>query len=261
MMRLSVAQCSHRGGRASNEDYLGFCANETVGCFVLADGTGGYSGGAFAAETVVKEVLAFFSSSPEVSHNTIEGSITTARQALAQARQQRPDFKTMNTTIATLMIDTRQPRAYWSHLGDSRIYLFRNGRARALTSDHSLLQSMIDAGLASGGTRGKSERNTLYAAVGSGEVPERAICEVPVELFEGDAFLLCSDGFWEVVGEEMMETQLLYAASPEQWIENMVKHFPEPETEDQDNFSALAVWVGEREEVTRIFMEPLWHSE
>ena len=53
----------------------------------------------------------------------------------------------MDTTLAVLMLDTQQALAYWSSLGDSRIYLFRHGRARALTSDHSILQSMIDSGL------------------------------------------------------------------------------------------------------------------
>ncbi len=255
MMRLSVAQCSERGGRAKNEDFLGFCANETLGCFVLADGTGGYDGGAFAAETVVQQVLTLFSATPEVSRATIDETIPVARHALSDARRRHPQFAAMNTTMATLMLDTRQALAYWSHLGDSRIYFFRNGRARMLTSDHSVLQSMIDAGLFSGATRGNRERNTLYAAVGSGSVPGRAVCEKPLALLPGDIFLLCTDGFWESIGEETMEALLQHAVSPEHWIDSMVGQLPNPDAAGQDNFSALAIWVGEREEVTRILAE------
>jgi serine/threonine protein phosphatase PrpC len=252
MMRLSVAQRSERGGRLRNEDSLGFCANDTRGCFVLADGAGGHGGGAVAAKVVVKQVLTLFSTTPEVSPENIAASIPAARRALAHVRERYPRLAAMDTTIATLMLDTQKALAYWSYLGDSRIYFFRNGRARTLTNDHSVLQSMIDAGLGSGATRGNKERNTLYAAVGSGEVPAQAICDKPLALQSGDIFLLCSDGFWEKVNEEAMEALLQRATSPEHWLNEMVSQLPDPDSDDQDNFSALAVWIGEQEEITRV---------
>jgi serine/threonine protein phosphatase PrpC len=250
MMRLSVAHRSECGGRKRNEDSIGFCANETVGCFVLADGTGGYEGGALASETVVQKVVAVFSATPRVDHEMIDESITVARSALYEARRVHPEYAEMDTTIATLMLDTEQSLAYWCALGDSRIYLFRSGRARTLTTDHSVLQSMIDAGMFVGEIRGNKKRNLLYAAVGSGEIPERVVCAKPLALQSGDAFLLCSDGFWEGVGEETMEALLRQAVTPEGWIDSMMSELPDPEAAEQDNYSALAIWVGEREEVT-----------
>jgi serine/threonine protein phosphatase PrpC len=250
MMRLSVAQRSERGGRKHNEDSIGFLANETVGCFVLADGTGGYEGGALASETVVQNVVSLFSTAPRVDHKTIGEVIPVARGALLAARKTHPQYAEMDTTIATLMLDTAQSLAYWCSLGDSRIYLFRSGRAHALTTDHSVLQSMIDAGMCGGAIRGNKKRNLLYAAVGSGEIPERVVCDKPLALQSGDIFLLCSDGFWEGVGEEIMEGLLQQAATPEAWIDNMMSELPDPDASEQDNYSALAVWVGDREEVT-----------
>jgi serine/threonine protein phosphatase PrpC len=251
MMGLSVAQCSECGGQLHNEDTLGFCADETLGCFILADGAGGYGGGDVASKAVVSHLLTLFSASPEVSHNTIAATIPAARQALTQCRANHPALSTMDTTMATLMLDTQQALAYWSYLGDSRIYLFRNGRARKLTNDHSILQSMIDGGLLDGATRGNKQRNVLYAAVGSGEIPALAVCEKPLKLQPGDIFLLCSDGFWESVSEEVMEEMLLEAESPEQWLNDMVRQVSDPCAAEQDNFSALAIWVGKAEENTR----------
>ena len=251
MMGLSVAQRSECGGQRRNDDSLGFCADETLGCFVLADGAGGYSGGGVASKLVVRQVLNLFSASPKVSQGAIAATIPAARQALAQFRAKYPRLSAMDTTMATLMLDTQQSLAYWSHLGDSRIYLFRNGRARKLTNDHSILQSMIDGGLLDCATRGNKHRNVLYAAVGSGEIPAQAVCENPLMLQSGDIFLLCSDGFWGSVSEDVMEGMLLEAESPEQWLNDMVGQLPDPSAAEQDNFSALAIWVGRPDENTR----------
>ncbi|MCL1826155.1 MAG: serine/threonine-protein phosphatase [Betaproteobacteria bacterium] len=256
MMRLSVAQRSERGGRVANEDAVAFCANETQGCFVLADGTGGHEGGALASNTVVKQVLIHFSAMPNVGEESAGMLITVARGALSDVRRRYPQFPEMNTTIATLVLDVEQGSAYWNYLGDSRIYLFRNGRARSLTTDHSILQSMIDAGFVTGALRGNSKRNMLYAAVGCDEMPEHAVRDEPLALQPGDAFLLCTDGFWENVDEGIMEEALREAKTPEQWIDDMMEEIPDPLSPDQDNFSAMAVWIGEREATTtRILLE------
>ncbi|MDR2091913.1 MAG: serine/threonine-protein phosphatase [Azoarcus sp.] len=249
-MRLTVAQRSERGGRKRNEDAIGFCANETLGCFVLADGTGGYEGGALASETVVQQVLKHFSAAPRIDLAAIRSSIDVAREALNEARRVNPQFPHMDTTIVTLMLDTERALAYWSSIGDSRIYLFRSGRARTLTTDHSVLQSMIDAGIFTGELRSNQRRNLLYAAVGSEEVPERVVCDEPLVLRSGDIFLLCSDGLWDSVDEATMETLLQQTKNPEQWVDEMVRAVPDPQAPEQDNYSALAIWIGEREEVT-----------
>lgn len=252
MVNLSVAKYSHRGGRSINEDYLGFCANDAIGCFVLADGTGGYEGGAQASEAVVKHILDVFAEKPAVSVEMIQASLGLAKEALQAVRKKHPEFTHMNTTVASLLLDVAHASAYWSHLGDSRVYLFRSGRAHLLTKDHSVLQSMIDAGFAQGDSRGNMDRNTLYASVGSAEVPPHAICSEALVLKSGDAFLLCSDGFWEHVDESTMELTLLQSHGSQAWIDNMVATIAQVDGADNDNLSALAVWVGEQEECTRI---------
>lgn len=254
-MHLSIAHCTETGGRENNQDYVGFCANERMGCFTLADGAGGYQGGEVASRAVVREVLRSFQEAPAVRCAKPDWAIGVAREALERARTLHPDCREMNTTVATLLIDTEAAQATWCQLGDSRIYLFRNGRARVLTHDHSILQAMMDAGFVRGELRGRGDRTALYAAVGSGDTPPTALCEAPLALMPGDAFLLCSDGFWEVLDEADMEEALKGATLPEEWVKGMLARIAQPAAVGMDNFSAIAVWVGERIEVTRIVPE------
>lgn len=251
-MHLSIAHCTETGTRDGNQDFVGFCANESIGCFALADGAGGYEGGEVAARMVVREVLRHFQVAPGKCCANPDWTIAVARDALGRARELHRDCKDMNTTVATLLIDTEAARATWCQLGDSRIYLFRHGRACLLTHDHSVLQAMMDAGFERGSLRGRRDRNTLYAAVGSVDTPPTAVCEVPLVLQSGDAFLLCSDGFWEVLDETAMEEALKEAVLPEDWVKGMLARIQVPGPGDMDNFSALAVWVGPRIEVTRV---------
>lgn len=255
-MHLAIAHCTDVGGQASNDDFVGFCASEEIGCFVLADGTGGYRGGALAARTVVNEVLHRFRESPVYHCSRADWSLETARDALFRARDNHPELSEMNTTLATLLIDLNVGRACWGHLGDSRIYLFRNGRARLLTHDHSVVQAMLDAGYSREPIRGSSYRNALYASVGSEEVPSTALGAEPLSLVEGDAFLMCSDGFWDALDECGMEAALQDVDTPEAWMQGMVDMIRQEGATVDDNFSALAVWVGKKISVTRILAMP-----
>jgi len=255
-MHLSVAHCSETGKRESNQDAVGFCANEQIGCFVLADGAGGHSGGEKASQAVVAGVLSAFRAAPAARCMEAVWLIAVARDALSAARKRHPICPQMDTTMAALLLNTEAAYATWCQLGDSRIYLFRQGRARKLSHDHSILQAMIDAGLMqSSHLRGHKNRNTLYAAVGSPDTPSTAVCRVPFAITQGDAFLLCSDGFWDALPEALMEEALAQAKTPEAWLKRMQEHIHkglEGDKHDMDNFSALAVWVGQRIETTRI---------
>ncbi len=252
MMHLSTAHCTEPGGRENNQDFIGFCANEHIGCFALADGAGGYEGGAEASRSVVQEVLRCFQAAPAARCMDAGWPIEVSRVALATARERHHGYGEMNTTVAVLLINTGEERATWCQLGDSRIYLFRNGRAHKLSHDHSVLQAMIDAGFAQGSPRECRHRNALYAAVGSPDTPPTAVCDAPLRVLQGDAFLLCSDGFWEALHETAMEEALRGAATPEEWVRRMLAYIERPREAEMDNFSALAVWAGARIEVTRI---------
>jgi len=262
MMYLSIAHCTEQGGRESNQDFIDFCANDNMGCLVLADGAGGHTGGAEASRAVVHAVLRAFQTDPNERCTHAAWSIAVAREALATIRERHPDCIDMNTTLAVLLLNTETAHATWCQLGDSRIYLFRNNRAYQLSHDHSVLQAMIDVGYIQGDLRGelraRPERSALYAAVGGGDTPPNAVCEEPLIVSSGDIFLLCSDGFWDALPEAIMEQTLRDAKTPEQWLHLMLAHI-QPAASDLDNFSALTVWVGTRIEVTRILTPDQQH--
>lgn len=93
-------------------------------------------------------------------------------------------------------------------------------------------------------------RNILYAALGTGEEVYFESLNEPFSLHEGDAFLLCSDGFWEGVDTDAMVASLSLAGSAEEWLIRMEQCVLNRNSATQDNYSALAVWVGSPNDIT-----------
>jgi PPM family protein phosphatase len=251
-MRLSVASLSEKGKRQKNEDYLGFVGTDIFGCFVLADGAGGASGGERASSIVVKKLLYYFNDNPDGLVGSVDWVIGTAQKGLTEGRRQYPENADMNTTLTTLMVDVRTGVARWAHLGDSRIYLFRGGRACGLTQDHSIARALVSAGYAYEAHGDCAGMNVLYASVGCSDLPLDAVCNDPLFIQAGDVFLLCTDGFWSALDVGEMESSLADSEAPEVWLEKLDKVIKNMDKPDQDNYSAMAVWVGEPIPRTRV---------
>jgi serine/threonine protein phosphatase PrpC len=121
------------------------------------------------------------------------------------------------------------------------------------TRDHSLHQAMIDAGIADAeDPRGNPQRNVLIASLGSLDHLDADVPANPFVLAAGDAFLMCSDGFWEPVRESDMEAALQRAETPQAWIEELADLVQRQARIGQDNYSALAVWYGSADFRTQI---------
>lgn len=125
----------------------------------------------------------------------------------------------MCTTIAELRIDTYSQRATWAHWGDTRVYWFRNHELRAMTKDHSVVQSLVAAGLISNEEAlTYPKRNVLLGAAGSASEVGPSVLENPVAVTNGDAFLICTDGVWSMVSTQFMETSLSKSVSVQDWV-------------------------------------------
>lgn len=253
-MQLAVASLSETGMRAENEDHLGFVATDTFGCFVLADGTGGVSGGGTASRVVVKALLQRFNTDPGRLVGSADWVIQAAREGLERGRMLSPTEASMNTTLAALIVDVRTRAACWAYLGDSRIYLFRGGRAHQLTHDHSVLRAMVAAGYAADEGVLLGGRNALYASVGGEDVPPDAVSSEPLALECGDIFLICSDGLWAGIDPGEMECLLADSETPEGWLEKLDIHIVNSRNPQQDNYSAMTIWVGEPIQKTRVVL-------
>ena len=156
----------------------------------------------------------------------------------------------MHTTVVGLFIDLARAEALWGHAGDSRLYLFREGRLLLHTRDHSVVQSMVDAGvLTPDQMRTHPRRSELLSALGS--APEHLHLSTQPALYPllpGDVFLLCTDGLWEYVEEgELCET-LQRAEHPQAWLaeleQRVLRNAAAQQKTSHDNFSGIAVWVG-----------------
>jgi serine/threonine protein phosphatase PrpC len=244
--QLSAAQVSAVGGRQSNQDALGSVERDDLACYVVADGAGGYEGGEIAAAITVESVVTDFDDRTTFGEPTLKTWIAQAMDEVARGKHGAEHLSSMKATVAVALLDKQQGMAMWAHLGDTRVYLFRAGRLLQATRDHSLVQQLIDAGLTAGGdTRNHPKRHMLYAAIGAdGEEPPAI--QQPLALQDGDALLICTDGLWEWVTEEVMEQCLVTASSVQHWLDAMcaaadarAKTSPDA----RDNYTAQAIWV------------------
>jgi PPM family protein phosphatase len=242
-MQLEISALSKPGGRDPNEDALGFWSEAGVCLCVVSDGAGGHGGGDVASKLAVHTILGRFRESPDCTVQAVERALREANQAII-ARQRTGDVVAdMRATAVVVAIDAGRPSACWGHLGDSRLYAFRHGRVIVQTRDHSVVQRMVDAGyLRMDQLRQASERSRLFAALGHEENFEPALSEPAFPIEHGDAFMLCTDGFWEHVDEHEMEQALAEATSAEAWLQRMELQVVARGGKGQDNYSALAVW-------------------
>ena len=244
---LTWASISALGMRESNQDAIGDARKGDMACFVVADGAGGHAAGEVASRIAVESVIGKFVAEPVFGAAALQSCVDHANAGVARDKQQFPERQDMSTTLAVLLLDEQAARAVWAHLGDTRIYLFRDGRLLCVSKDHSLTQQLIEAGYASTGQlRTHPQRNILYAALGAGgDTPPVVSDEVDVR--PGDAFLVCTDGLWEWVLEDDMERTLRAAHGPEEWLAALCATAQTHATASRkvrDNFSAYAVMLG-----------------
>ncbi|HEY1151504.1 MAG TPA: protein phosphatase 2C domain-containing protein [Pseudoduganella sp.] len=247
---LDIAEMSRIGGRSSNQDACARSDNGALVCLVVADGAGGHEGGEIASALAVQAVIGAFEGSPGCSQALLRALIARATLDVQQQKIGRPQLAAMSATVATVLLDRANGEAAWAHLGDTRIYLFRNGRVLHATRDHSLVQQLIDGGLALGADpRTHKRRNVLYAAIGAeSDVPPSI--QPPLALLPGDAILICSDGLWEWVTEDVMEACLATAAQAggaQAWLDALCAAADQASagsSDTRDNYTAQAVIVG-----------------
>jgi serine/threonine protein phosphatase PrpC len=251
-LKLEIAALSKQGGRSHNEDACGYWTSDAGCCWVVSDGAGGHGGGDVAAKTVVSNILRDFAACPAVAPERISELILRANQAVLLEQATSQATRNMRATAAVLEIDNVTETATWGHLGDTRIYVFRGCRVLFQSRDHSVMQTMVDAGFGDAAMlRTHPQRSVLLAALGTTEEIRPAVHET-VALRDGDVFLLCTDGLWEYVDEAAMERLLAASLTAEYWLAALEAEVLAHAKRDHDNYSALAVWVGNPADATRI---------
>ena len=253
-IELRVSVLSRTGGRERNEDACGYCSVRGLGSYVLADGAGGHGGGDVAARVAIQTVLDAFTAAPEVSAAAAGALIAAANAAVIERQRGGGVLADMRSTLVLLLVDARRRHAFWAHAGDSRLYLLRGGRVVVRTRDQSLLQDMLDAGMLSGGRAGTApNRAVLTGSLGGTDSFFPVVTPAPQPLQAGDAFLLCSDGFWDWVDDRALESAWRGATQPDEWLHALEAGFADRMRAGSDNYSAIAVWCGDPDPSTRLY--------
>ncbi len=245
----AVAEICAIGERQSNQDALGYARQDDLTCFIVSDGTGGHEGGEVAAKLVVNSIKQKFLQEACFGVRALQSYVEFAISQVTKDKLSSPQQRDMSATVATLLFDHCNRTALWAHLGDSRIYMFRNGKVHKISKDHSLAQRLIDAGYVSADQlRTHPKRSILFAAVGAEGDTAPEITKETIQIQDGDAFLMCTDGYWEWVEDAEMEQSLLSSSSSEEWLNNMnaiADNNVRVARKSRDNYSAFAIWLQE----------------
>jgi len=242
-LKIESVKYTDIGNRSVNEDYLLAKQAEGRCFFALGDGLGGHGMGDAASKLACELALATLTGIPRFTNDMFGGVYAACQEALLAEQARRNARRQMRTTLNLLCLD--ESHAYWSHIGDSRTYYFRDKALVRRTFDHSVPQMLAAAGkLPESEIRFHEDRNRLLKVLGVEEMKPAFEQEEPVPLRGNQQFLLCSDGFWELISEEQMLLCLDEAENPAVWMDNMAELIRRNAAgREADNRTAIAVWI------------------
>ena len=221
-LRITACTGQHIGDRAEQQDRIGIFTSRRLAdsaLFILADGMGGKSGGAMAAQQVMstaKNLFAEYSIGDSIQSllTEIVNEAHLVIRLSALSTEKEP-----HSTLAALVVQPH--RADWAHVGDSRIYRFRDGKLNGRTTDHSYVEQLVTEGkLDRKGASSHRLSNLLTHALGTNKQPSIDFGSVDT-LASGDTFLLCSDGLWHYFAENEL-AMLLDTYPPRKASERLI---------------------------------------
>jgi protein phosphatase len=216
MVKLSSAVMSDPGlRREENED--SYCARADLGLYLVADGMGGHAAGEVASKLAVEVIETFIRDTQNADVNTtwpfpydptlsldgnrLKAAFRLANRRIAAAMEGNELLRGMATTAVAVLVGRAEPVV--AHVGDSRIYLFRDGRLSQVTEDHSWVSEQVRAGvLSETDARRHPWRNVVTRALSGGDDPEVDVDVLEVK--KSDRLVLCSDGLSGVVAPDRM---------------------------------------------------------
>lgn len=199
--------------RENNQDALEYgTLSATAQYAVVCDGMGGANGGNIASKIAVEVIGSRIRdgySETMASHSVerlLESAMATANSGVFERALQQPELSGMGTTVVAVI--TSGKTAYISHVGDSRLYLWRNNALIPVTRDHSVVQEMVESGkISAEEARSHPRRNYITRAIGVTEMESGEYDEL--ELQSGDRLLLCTDGLTNEVSADAISQILL----------------------------------------------------
>ena len=199
--------------RDHNEDYISWV--EESGLVILADGMGGHNAGEVASELAVTSVSSALEEvlSPDIKDNcdidfkeAVYEAVVFANDEINLHAKKHPECTGMGTTIVMTLF--YENTVIFASVGDSRIYRFRKGELKQVTTDHSLVQEMIDNGYMSEEEAiNSTNRNLITRALGIAEDVKVDVTQEDIE--KDDIYLLCSDGLSDMINDQQIFSSLV----------------------------------------------------
>ena len=242
-MHLAVAARTDVGRiRKGNEDTLHASANSYRGLFIVADGMGGHAAGDVASEMSVEVVSRGLAELNALdsgdAQSRVGDALRDANRAVYERTRTERDKLGMGSTVSALLLS--DTRFIVGHVGDSRIYLVREGRMEQLTRDHSLVQEQVDAGLITAEqARRHPQSNVITRCIGMADEIEPDVFDGEARV--GDAFLLASDGLTGMVEDKRIEQLLMSRATPARIVDALIAEANN--NGGNDNITAVVVRV------------------
>ena len=243
-MQYVIARTSRLGNRAINQDRVAALERDNTVMLVLGDGLGGKTGGEVAAQVMVDTIAqAFKDTKLPIRHpkEFLTEALHKAHFAVIDAgKKVDPPINPGTTAVLCLVQDGS---AWWAHVGDSRLYLFRGSVPIYRTRDHSFVEKLVERGHLSNDDRSSHPlRNYMTRCIGlSDSVPEVTVSN-EVTLHAGDVIMLCSDGMWEPIDEMQIGMKILDGRLTDA-LNKLAQQAEETSYPSSDNISAVAIQI------------------
>jgi serine/threonine protein phosphatase PrpC len=241
LLTWTSAQATDVGAkRKINEDNM--LSRPDIGLWVVADGMGGHAAGDVASQEVVNAMMQLKESVDLADFvDAVEDKLLAVNYQLRKHGQESLGGRTLGTTVVSLFLLDTMGACIWA--GDSRAYLYRDGELSRISHDHSAVQEMIDAGVITHEQAAfHPHRNVITRAVGGSEnlYPEVRVFTVK----PNDWYILCSDGFYNELSEELIAANLIHATPEESVRILMEKSLANGAL---DNVTLIVIHVGEEQ--------------
>jgi PPM family protein phosphatase len=178
---------------------------------VVCDGMGGHACGEVASQMAIEVINRSYYEDAAPPTEALKRAIEAANAQVHAASLRDANLQGMGTTCVALVLHDGQ--AFAAHVGDSRLYMLREGDLYQMTEDHSAVVEMVKHGIISADeARTHEDKNVILRALGTGPEVEVETWEHPMSVREDDRFLLCSDGLSDMVEDEEIRRTLLASA-------------------------------------------------
>ena len=209
--------------RSGNEDNFAVDATGDRGLFIVADGMGGHAAGEVASEmavqTVERELTGVRDLDDRASADRMKEALRKANRSIHDRTITEVDKQGMGTTASVLLLSAT--RYLIGQVGDSRVYILRDGALQQITKDHSYVQEQVDAGfLTPEQARYHPYSNVITRCVGASPEVEPDVYQGEVRT--GDLFLVASDGLTGMVDDRRLQMLLMSRAEPERKVHSLI---------------------------------------